>query len=271
MHRFVLLCSLLLLGFVNLPSASATPEKSLWSYWSKHKAESTQSIDHSRWSKLLRHSVKVNEGRGNSVNYQLIAEQLKPELYAYLTQLAGTAIINYNRNEQLAYWINLHNALVVKLIVDNYPIQSIRDIGDPDEPRSSPWKRNLIRVNGTSVSLDDIENRIIRPIWPDPRIHYLLANGTVTSGNLLRQAVTADKLEILLNQAARAYINSTKGVTANQQSLQLSALYKRYEQDFGGSKKAILEHVKPFLQDQALLKDTDKTVFMAYDWQLNGS
>ena len=104
-----------------------------------------------------------------------------------------------SRDEQLAYWINLYNALTVKVILDHYPVKSILDIDiSPGWFSIGPWGKKLVAVEGVEISLDDIEHRILRPIWRDPRIHYALNCAAVGCPNLLREAFTGATAEVLL-------------------------------------------------------------------------
>ena len=96
-------------------------------------------------------------------------------LNAYVENLSRMPINDFNRAEQKAFWINLYNALTVKVVLAAYPVKSIRDIAiSPGLFARGPWGKKLIEIDGETVSLNDIEHRILRPIWRDPRLHYAL-------------------------------------------------------------------------------------------------
>src|SRR5260370_17798050 len=93
----------------------------------------------------------------------------------YIEQMDGIRVGAFRRAEQLAYWVNLYNSLTVDLVLDRYPVSSIRDIAiSPGLFSSGPWDKALIRVEGEPMTLNDIEHRILRPIWQDARLHYVL-------------------------------------------------------------------------------------------------
>ena len=129
---------------------------------------------------------------------KLLAEQI-----AYLE---GVPISRYNRKEQLAYWANLHNAVTVRTILDNYPVDSIRDIND-GFLSPGPWNRTLTTVEGVELSLNDIENRILRRIWRDPRVYYAVNCASVGCPNLRKTASTA-------STARRCWVSSGRRVKA---------------------------------------------------------
>ena len=136
----------------------------------------------------------------------------KRRLNSYVAGLTAIPISRYNRSEQRAYWINLYNALTVKLVLEHYPIGSIRDIDiSPGLFADGPWKRKLVEVENEVLSLNDIEHRILRPIWRDPLIHYAVNCASVGCPNLLTMAFTAANTDDLLNAAALDYINSPRG------------------------------------------------------------
>jgi hypothetical protein len=87
--------------------------------------------------------------------------------------LTALEISGYSRPEQFAYWFNLCNALTIQVVLDHYPVESIRDIDvSPGQFADGPWKKESVTVQAEKVSLDDIEHLILRAIWIDQRIHY---------------------------------------------------------------------------------------------------
>ena len=119
-----------------------------------------------------------------------------------------------NQSEQFAYWVNLYNAKTVDLVVAHYPVRSIRDIGISGLLATGPWGKKVVRVEGVDLSLDDVEHKILRPLWRDPRIHY--AVNCASAGrcpNLARSAYTGASLEAMLKVAARDYVNSPRGAS----------------------------------------------------------
>jgi hypothetical protein len=161
--------------------------------------------------------------------------------------------------------------LTVKTVLDHYPVESIRDIDiSPGLFVDGPWKRKLVQVEGRQVSLDDIEHRILRPIWNDPRIHYAVNCASIGCPNLQARAFTAKGSQRLLDKAARDYVNHRRGVRVAGDRLVLSSFYSWFEPDFavdGG----VMGHLKRYAGSAlaARLDGFDEADDYAYDWRLN--
>jgi hypothetical protein len=200
----------------------------------------------------------------NRVSYSGVSDNHLQSLHAYLESLQAVMVSSLNRDEQMAYWINLYNAVTVKLILDHYPISSIRKI-------SSPWDRKLLEIEGEKVSLNDIEHRILRPIWKDNRIHYAVNCASLGCPNLQREAFSAKNLDRLLNRSARQYINHPRGVRFEGSKLHTSSIFKWYRSDFGGSVESLVEHLGEFAEADLArrLEGFRGDVSDSYDWSLN--
>ena len=153
-------------GIADYSMAQSAPKAQLWARWQKHDTASAQKIDHSAWDRWLKQFV-VNHPSGiNRVRYQDVRSDDQKLLKTYLQNLQGVSISTYNRKEQLAYWINLYNAHTVELVLSRFPVASIRDINiSPGLLARGPWGAKLATVENEKLSLDDIEHRILRPIW----------------------------------------------------------------------------------------------------------
>ncbi len=183
-------------------------------------------------------------------------------------------ITGYPRDEQLAFWVNLYNALTVKVILDHYPVQSIKEIDiSPGWFSSGPWGKKLITIESHDLSLDDIEHRILRPIWKDPRIHYAVNCASIGCPDLGDTAFSASNVEAELSRAARNYINHPRGVTVEDDQVRISSIYKWFKDDFGGSEMAILDHLRLYAADELKhkLEKVSGISGYAYDWALNDS
>ncbi|HAT9072071.1 TPA: DUF547 domain-containing protein, partial [Legionella pneumophila subsp. pneumophila] len=248
-RKKILVLLLLSLCFIT-STASASFHRSLWPKWLVNAPLSKQSISHQAWQRFLDHHVITNEEDINLVDYTNINEKELASLKEYIKNLSQIDIDNYNRQEQLAYWINLYNALTVLTVANYYPIANIQEINiSPGLFSVGPWGANIITIKNTNLSLDDINNRIIRPIWNDPRTHYALNNATIGAPNLSKQAYQGSLLEQQLNDAAFKYINSLRGVHVIEGKLIVSKLYDWYEEDFGGTKKYVIKHLLQFAKE----------------------
>lgn len=206
------------------------------------------------------------------VNYGRVSPADRKSLEAYLDALAATPIGKLDRPQQLALWINLYNALTIRTVLDHYPIGSIRDVDiSPGLFEDGPWGKKLIAVEGEPLSLDDIEHRILRPIWRDPRLHYALNCAALGCPDLQPAAFEAPILESQLDEAARAYINHPRGARIDGGHLIVSSIYVWYAADFGGGDISIIAHLRRYADaalDRALAgrSNIDKD---SYDWALN--
>ena len=248
------------------------PGADLWERWTAHDATSTGIIDHRAWDRFLRSYVVPGEAGITLVNYKAVTPADRKLLDGYVAALGAIPVSRHNRKEQLAYWINLYNALTVKVVLDHYPVKTIRDIDiSPGFFSDGPWGKKLVTVEGEKISLNDIEHRILRPIWRDNRIHYAVNCASIGCPNLQTRAHTGTNVETMLEEGARTYINSPRGVTIKGSQITVSKIYDWFIDDFGHDKKTVLAHLKkyaaPALRRQ--LTDIGSIEDVAYDWPLN--
>lgn len=253
-------------------AAHAAPKARLWERWLAHREESTLRVNHAAWGEFLDKYVLESADGVNRVSYGSVAPEDKRKLEGYIASLAAVPVSRLGRSEQLAYWINLYNALTVKVVLDHYPMKSILDIRiSPGWFSKGPWGKKLVTVEGEALSLDDIEHRILRPIWRDPRVHYAVNCASVGCPNLARLPYTAETVEGMLDRNAREYVNHPRGVSVAEKGLVVSSIYEWFKEDFGGTDRAVIQHLKKYASPslaKALAKaariDDDR-----YDWRLN--
>lgn len=256
-------------------SAQAAQKAELWARWQKNDPASTQKIDHSAWDRFLKQIVVAAHPSGiNRVRYQTAAPEDIKTLKAYLQSMQGVAISNYNRAAQKAYWINVYNAVTVELILSRFPVASIRDINiSPGFLARGPWGAKLFSVEEEKLSLDDIEHRILRPIWKDNRTHYALNYASLGSPNLQPTAFTSDNTDALLEKGAREFINHPRGVDIQNNRLQVSSLYIWFQEDFGRGAEGLMEHWQKYANPKLAeaLEKYSGGLAHGYDWRLNGA
>ncbi len=252
--------------------AGAAPESKLWPRWQAHEPASTTIVDHSTWDALLKdYLLPAAGGKPTLFRYVALSVADKEALAGYVRMLESTRVSSLNRREQAAYWINLYNALTVKLIAERYPVASIRDIRLGGLFSGGPWDAALARVEGEDLSLNDIEHRILRPIWNDPRIHYAVNCASLGCPSLQSRAYSGATLESLLEKGAREYINSPRGVRLEGGRLTLSSIYSWFAEDFGDGREGLFAHLGRYA-DPALaagLKSYAGKIYYDYDWKLN--
>jgi hypothetical protein len=254
-------------------TAGAAPKAQLWERWLAEDPASRQSVDHTPWTRFLRTYVEANDPSGiNRVRYAEVTPADRALLQGYLRDLQGIRVSGLNRGEQRAYWINLYNALTVALVLDNYPVKSITRI-NPGKTLFSrgPWDAALLSVEGESLSLNDVEHRILRPIWQDPRTHYAVNCASLGCPNLQPEAYTAANTEALLDRGARQYVNHPRGARLERGRLILSSIYDWFQEDFGGSEQGVLRHLAAYADGelQGALDGYSGRISYAYDWSLN--
>jgi hypothetical protein len=264
---------LLLWSFTSVTIAFGAPAADLWPRWQNHVPDSLTSIDHVYWNLMLQRYVDANHPSGiNRFKYSTVNQKDRQTLKSYLQKMQNVEVSELNRDEQKAYWINLYNALTVDVILDHYPVKSIRDIDiSPGLFSNGPWDAKLLKIEGQEVSLNDIEHRILRPIWKDNRIHYAVNCASLGCPDIQPQAFTPQNSDMLLEKAASDFINHPRGVSFRRNRLRVSSIYFWFQADFGDSEKGIIEHLKKYLNPEKSrkLKTLQKKMSHTYDWNLN--
>lgn len=252
--------------------ALAAPRAELWPRWQQHDPSATARIDHAAWGGFLRKYLRAGGDGINRVAYSAIGAADRDALAAYIDTLAATPVSGFARPEQFAFWVNLYNAVTVRTVLAHYPVRSIRDIDiSPGLFVIGPWGKKLVAVEGEALSLDDIEHRILRPIWRDPRIHYAVNCAALGCPNLSSEPFAGATAEMLLARAAPEYVNHRRGATVEDGRLVVSSIYDWYQIDFDGSERGVIEHLRRYARPplaQALVGISAISA-TRYDWALN--
>ena len=187
-------------------------------------------------------------------------------LVRYVDQLTALDPEDWPQDAALAYWINLYNAVTLRLILDYYPLKSIKDIGG--FLKKSPWKRELVTVAGRSLTLNNIENDIIRPQFNDPRIHFALNCASVGCPPLSNKAYSAEDLSDQLDAASKLALNRHHWVQFDGEVLRLTKIFDWYGGDFEKDGGSVVGFIRKY-RTEALPETDLKIEFMPYDWSLN--
>lgn len=228
-----------------------------------------QQFDHSQWSALLKVASHPDEGR---VDYRYLAEH-RAELDAYLESVAKADVSQLGRAEQLALLLNAYNANTVKLILESYPnIKSIKNL-------SSPWKAARYVVAGSTLSLDNIEHGLLRPMFSDPRIHFGVNCASVGCPPLADFAFTGQDVEFQLNAVTRRALTNPRYASVESDKLSLTPILDWYGADFTDEKfighaKTVPVWVARFASPEVRKLVQKKggapdVTFKDYDWSLN--
>ena len=214
----------------------------------------TIELDHSVWQTLL--EKYVNDV--GDVNYKGFLAGL-PALDDYINYLAeNSPERDWPKNEKLAYYINLYNAATVKLILNNYPTKSIKDL-------KNPWGKSWIRTGDGLLSLGDIEHKILRKM-NEPRIHFAINCASFSCPKLSNKAFTASQMEKQLTEATKSFIQDANKNIISKQRLQLSNIFKWYKKDFTEN-GSVINYIQPYTPIK--LDNKADIDYLKYDWHLN--
>jgi hypothetical protein len=230
-------------------------------------------VDQSAWDRLLRAHVS-----GGMVDYDAFGRA--PEFARYLASLDRVDPAALPRAERLAFWINTYNAFTIQLINQHGERRSIRNINRTlgVVRGSGPWSERMVRAGGKVYTLDDVEQRIIRPEFGEPRIHFALVCAAKGCPPLRSEAYTGARLEAQLDDQARVFLLRSPAknrVEVASRTVYASEIFRfrDYAKDFGGSREAIGRYIARFHPDgpakQLLLSGDFRLSYTPYDWSLN--
>jgi len=225
----------------------------------------TKAPNHDPWTVLLQSHVTAN---GN-VDYKGFIKD-KAKLESYLTSLSNNAPdkATWTEEEQLAYWINAYNAFTVKLIVDNYPVKSIQDLHPTFKipMLNTVWHKKFFKIGGEDASLDQIEHKILRKEFDEPRIHFAINCASVSCPPLRNEAYTATKLEQQLTDQAINYINNPAHNKIAASQIEVSKIFSWFSGDFT-KKGSLIDYLNKF--SKVKINANAKVSYMDYNWDLN--
>ncbi len=229
--------------------------------------------DHSAFDALLARRARNSRDGIVRVDYAgwRASAADRAALTAYIAALSRLSPLSLTRTEQFAFWANLYNAVTLDVVLDAFPIRSIRDIRSGLLP--GPWRRRLVTIGGVALTLDDIEHNILRQGWVEPRVHYAVNCASIGCPNLPLRAFRGATLGPALEAAARAFINTPRAVRFEDDELVVSSIYKWYATDFGGSDLRIIAHLARYADEplRSRLQATTRISRDTYDWSLNAT
>ena len=226
-------------------------------------------VDHTMYDALLKRYVDQD----GFVAYRAWKEADEVALDTYIAAIGEIEPERLSdRTEQLAFWINVYNALTIRGMLHFYPTKSIRDhvgiIG------YNIWKDFKITIHGRAYSLDEIEHKILRKMG-EPRIHFAIVCASIGCPRLLNEAYTSEQLETQLTNNARAFFADPDKfrIDRENRTVFLSPILDWFKTDFGQDRQERLAFIKPFLPDEndlAILDEKSiKIKYLDYDWNIN--
>ncbi|PKV48155.1 uncharacterized protein DUF547 [Aquimarina sp. MAR_2010_214] len=227
----------------------------LFAILSINQMQSQTNFDHTVWDLQL----LLNVSEDGKVDYNGFMND-SSQLYRYFKQLSeNPPQENWAREEKLAYWINAYNAYTIKLVIDSYPIKSIKDLDDP-------WGKKFFKIDGIWHSLGELEHKILRK-FGDPRIHFAINCASISCPRIWNRAYTANNVNNALDYQTKKFINDPSFNTITKDKVIVSKIFTWYKKDFrvnGGN-------VKDFINRYSAIKidKQSKKGYKEYNWKLN--
>lgn len=217
----------------------------------------SQIVRNTLWDQLLKNYVSSN----GTVNYKEFKIE-RSKLNTYLNQVSKDPPSDQcPKNQEIAYWINVYNAYTIDLILQHYPVKSIRDINN-----GKPWDLEFITIGGKKYSLNQIENDILRKKFSDPRIHFAINCASKSCPKLMNAAFTKEQLDVQLNTLAKAFINDPEKNKISANKAEVSEIFNWYKDDFTKS-GSLIDFLNKYSDNK--LSPGAPISYLAYDWSLN--
>ena len=239
---------------------------------SKSKIVSIFDHTHSRWNDILKKYVSPSNSK-SSFKYKELSKN-STILNKYLDELSTISekeFNQWNRDQQIAFLINAYNAFTIRLILDNYPVTSIKKIGSFF---SSPWKIQFFTLFGAKQNLDNIEHDILRKRYREPRIHFAVNCASIGCPALRAEAFVAEKLNAQLSEQTQNFLNDKSRNYIDGEILYLSKIFDWFKEDFTFSDPTVQSFVSKYISSEPsslnkLKSNQFKIKYTPYDWNLN--
>ncbi|NND33591.1 MAG: DUF547 domain-containing protein [Saprospiraceae bacterium] len=219
-------------------------------------------ISHEIWSGLLSKHVD-DAGWIDYPGFQ--SDSLTLNQYLDLLRAGHPNDKNWTRDEQLAYWINAYNAFTVKLIIDHYPLESIKEIKNGIPFVNTVWDIKFINIEGHEYDLNNIEHGIIRKQFNEARIHFAVNCASVSCPKLSNEAYEAGRLDDQLTSAAKSFLADPM---RNQVSdFKVSSIFSWFRGDFKDQSGTLVKFINQYAPTP--IPEDANLDFLEYNWQLN--
>jgi hypothetical protein len=220
-------------------------------------------VQHGEWDALVKKHVSKN----GMVDYQGFLKD-KKQLQVYLDKLsANKPTSKWSKNEKMAFWINAYNAFTVKLILDHYPIKSIKDIKRGIPFVNSVWDIAFIPMGKEKIDLNYIEHTILRKEFNDPRIHAAINCASFSCPLLRNEAYYASRLDEQLNDAMRRFVNDPQRNQLDKSNIKISKIFSWFAGDFKLNGSSIVNYLNKYAKKR--VQPNAKIDFLEYQWELN--
>ena len=220
-------------------------------------------VQHGEWDALVKKHVSKN----GMVDYQGFLKD-KKQLQVYLDKLsANRPTSKWSKNEKMAFWINAYNAFTVKLILDHYPIKSIKDIKRGIPFVNSVWDIAFIPMGKDKIDLNYIEHTILRKEFKDPRIHAAINCASFSCPLLRNEAYYASRLDEQLNDAMRKFVNDPQRNQLDKSNIKISKIFSWFAGDFKLNGLSVVDYLNKYAKKR--VQENARIDFLEYQWELN--
>ena len=179
-------------------------------------------------------------------------------------------LAGFDKDEQLAYWLNLHNAALFEQLARRYPISKLKTLRNGRKNKPSLWDEKLLTVEGVALSLNDIQNNILLRHWNSPMALYGLYQGSIGGPSLPNKAFTGENVLGILASTAEEFVNSNRGVKIWRGEARVSLLYEWCKAAFPDWESDLSSHLAQFATDSRKAEMTSSKGFTAklYEWRI---
>ncbi len=220
-------------------------------------------VNHELFDELLSKHVSAN----GVVNYKgFIADSVLFNQYVHLLE-NNHPTRKWADNERLAFWINAYNAFTIRLIIRNYPVTSIKDLGGFIYKVNTSWDIKFINICDEIYDINNIEHQKIRDQFKEPRIHFAVNCASVSCPKILNEAFTAERIDEQLDKVAREFINNIKKNKISSEKAEISKIFNWYSGDFKVGGKSVTDFINQYADVK--ITESTKISYMDYDWRLN--
>ncbi len=214
-----------------------------------------EKVNYRGWKDLLQKNVTTK----GKVDYAGFRRDIK-DLNSFLRGLSQTQINpQWSKKDKMAFWINVYNAYTVKLVVDNFPLESIKQL-------NSPWAKKFFTIDGKQMSLGDVEHKILRN-FGDPRIHFAINCASASCPRLIQIPYTAENLDRLLERQTEEFINDPFYNTISGYAVNVSKLFDWYKKDFKATDGSVVNFINKY--SKTPISNQKEKGYKAYDWSIN--
>lgn len=229
--------------------------------------------DYSEWGDLLDRYYDPSRG----MDYEGLKANDAPRLRKLRALMSTVDPETLSRDQQLAFWINFYNVSVVGIVVDHYPVDSIRDISTDPIVRLNVFKKDRINFQGRQISLDFIEHETIRPQFEDPRIHFAINCAAADCPPIRTEPYVGARVDEQLDDQTRRFLDGPNGVRLTRSgdtiNVYVTKIMDWFGEDFekwgGGRVPFLIRYLSPAKAKLLAEAENLDLRFEDYSWDLN--